>query len=534
MKSSVNSKIIILIALGILFALSPIITSNFIFNAGNNRTNSDYNDDITLDYENLKISATSGKIHIDGNSEWIVFKNDGKCTGKGTYSDPYIIKDLVIDAGGWGSCILIENSDVYFKIENCSVYNSGGSYDETYAGIQLSNVNNAMIILNDYSSNELGIFLAFSDNNTISNNSGSGMFLSYSNKNTISNNNGGGIYLSRSDNNIISNNNGGRITLYSSNNSTLSGNIMNYCGISLSGSLAEVASHIIDDTNLVNNKPVYYYVNELDLGSSNFTNAGQIILVNCNDSIISNLTVSYGTTGIALLYCNNNTISGNTVNNNAHYGIELTRSDNNTISGNTANNNKIDGITLYYSDNNTISNNNGGGIDLFFSNKNTISGNIAYNSWDGIHLSHSDYNTISGNTANNNKFEGIFLYHSNNNTISGNTANNNKFEGIYLKYSNNNIISGNNASNNECGIYLYHSNYNTISGNTFLGNDECCVEENCQGNIFSDNGSCTCGEDDGISDELIILIILISSISGGAVIGVATLLLIKRKRKRIE
>ena len=579
MKSNVNSKIIILIALGILFALSPIITSNFIFNVGNNKTSSEYDDDITVDYENLKISATSGKIHIDGNSEWVAFKNAGKCTGEGTYSDPYIIEDLVIDAGGWGSCILIENSDVYFKIENCYVYNAGGSYEETYAGIQLSNVNNALIISNNCPSNELGIILVYSNNNTISGNNVSnndcGISLRYSNNNTISNNNGDGIYLYHSDNSTILNNNGCRITLSYSNNSTLSGNTMNYCGISLSGSLAEVASHIIDDTNLVNYKPVYYYVNELGLGSSNFTNAGQIILVNCNDSIISNLTVSYGTTGIALLYCNKNTISGNTVNNNLHYGIELTHSDNNTISGNTvnnnlkgidlfhsdyntisgntANNNKYDGITLYYSDNNTISNNNGGGIDLLCSNNNTISGNIAYNSWGGIYLSHSDYNTISGNTANNNKFEGIKLYYSDNNTISGNTANNNKFEGIYLSYSNYNTISENNASNNECGIYLSHSDYNnisennasnneygiylshsdynTISGNTLLGNDECCVEENCQGNMFSDNGSCICVEVDGISLELIILI---SSISGGAVIGVATLLLIKRKRKRIE
>jgi len=64
------------------------------------------------------------------------------------------------------------------------------------------------------------------------------------------------------------------------------------------------------------------------------------------------------------------------------------------------------------------------------------------------------------------------------------------------------------------------------------GNDKCIVEENCQGNTFSDNGDCTYGQGNGgIPIELIVLI---SVISGGAVIGVATFLLIRRKRKRIE
>lgn len=41
------------------------------------------------------------------------------------------------------------------------------------------------------------------------------------------------------------------------------------------------------------------------------------------------------------------------------------------------------------------------------------------------------------------------------------------------------------------------SNYNNIFGNTLIGNDECIVEENCQGNIFSDNGSCLYGQGGG-------------------------------------
>lgn len=41
------------------------------------------------------------------------------------------------------------------------------------------------------------------------------------------------------------------------------------------------------------------------------------------------------------------------------------------------------------------------------------------------------------------------------------------------------------------------SDYNNILGNILIGNDKCIVEENCQGNEFSDNGPCTNGQEDG-------------------------------------
>ena len=84
----------------------------------------------------------------------------------------------------------------------------------------------------------------------------------------------------------------------------------------------------------------------------------------------------------------------------------------------------------------------------------------------------------------------------NNNTVSGNTANYN-FRGISLYDSDNNEISGNTANNNTAiGIYLSESDYNIVSGNNLIGNGLCISERNCQGNKFSDNGSCTYGEGD--------------------------------------
>lgn len=90
------------------------------------------------------------------------------CTGSGTSGDPYVIKGLVIDGGGSGSCILIENSNVYFKIVDSKLYNSATGME---AGIKLSFTNNGQLIDNNCSSNSgSGIILSNSDNNIISGN----------------------------------------------------------------------------------------------------------------------------------------------------------------------------------------------------------------------------------------------------------------------------------------------------------------------------------------------------------------------------
>ena len=435
MRSNVKTKIIVLIVLGIVFALSSTITSSLNFYTIKS-------DDNNFDSECLKFSAVSGKIDINGNSGWANAKTAGICTGNGTYSAPYIIEDLIIDGGGSGSCILIENSNVYFRIENCSVYNSGNFW--SYAGIRLYNVDNGQLINNNCSSNNYGgIYLQNSDNNTVSAN--------------FVNNSRYGIYLENSKNN------------------TISGNVLIEQGFIIYGNLETLLSNKIDLTNQVNGKPLYYYDNEVNLEPNNFSNAGQVILVNCNDSLISNLNISYSSRGISLHYCSNNTISGNIFNNNILDGIYLRESSNNTISGNTATNNNI-GIYLYSSDDNifsgnTANNNDEYGIYLTSCDSNTFSDNAATNNNIGIYLYSSDDNILSGNTANNNNQDGIYLTSCDSSTFSNNNANNNSRDGIYIQYSDSSTLSNNNANNNSRnGIYLYRSNNNDISRNTLNNN----------------------------------------------------------------
>ena len=448
MKSNIK---IVLFTLVILFVFSSMFEA--FSNGGKNV--------IEFNEENPNQIEKSGSWNLIGttisiDNNWTAVKAAHEwCTGEGTESEPYIIENVTIDSQDSGSCIEIQNSNEYFIIQNCSLYNAGSAHD---AGITLNNVTNGKIINTYCYRNYHGIYLTLSDSNTVSGNTASnnldngiclyesinntvsgnavsynwggialdesenntvsdntasnnyihGIYLYGSDNNTVSDNtanynyyhgiylygsdnntfsentasnNSAGIYLYGSDNNTFSentasNNNYYGVYLYGSENNTFSGNLMNFCGIGLEGSLEEMASHYIDDTNLVNNKPIYYYVNEVSLSSSDFTSAGQIILINCNNSIISGNNLSNCSVGMYLGYSNNNTLSGNTASNNYNYGIYLYGSDNNTFSGNTASNNYNYGIYLYGSDNNTFSDNTASynyyGIILSVSDNNTI------------------------------------------------------------------------------------------------------------------------------------------------------------------
>ena len=408
-----KTKPLILIILGIIFAFSPIIATNLSYISKNKNIILDYSNETPLIKDNLEISVSLGKIHIDNN--WTDAKSAGICTGNGTYSEPYIIEDLLIDGGGSESCIRIENSNAFFRIENCTLYNSGKNFIN--AGIRLSYVNNAHLIDNNCSFNEKGILLRNSNNNTISGN--------------IIINNDWGIYLWNSDHNTIlententeqSNSRYG-IKLYDSNNNkiltnilnsgiwldgvnnNISGNMMDKCGLGIyPGNTENFYSQNIDTTNLINGKPLYYYINEEYLEPNNFTNAGQIILVSCKNSLIVNLNVSYSDTGISLINSNNNTIRGNTVNNNHRDGLYLFGGGNNNISNNIVSYNNEYGILLEYSSDN-----------IFLEN------NVSYNNYHGFDCYRLENSFISGNDINHNKNYGIYFINCINNTITGNS-----------------------------------------------------------------------------------------------------------------
>ena len=78
----------------------------------------------SYDYgNNIKVPNLSNKlavIHIDNN--WTDAKILGICSGTGDFSDPYLIEDELINGSGYRNGILIQNSNDYFIIKNCSIF----------------------------------------------------------------------------------------------------------------------------------------------------------------------------------------------------------------------------------------------------------------------------------------------------------------------------------------------------------------------------------------------------------------------------
>ena len=296
-----------------------------------------------------------------------------------------------------------------------------------------------------------------------------------------------GIVLSSSSNSTISGNNITAnswcgIRLSSSSNNSISGNMFTNDGLYVLGSYQNSV-----ENNTVNGRPLVYLE-----GVSNYTvdDAGQVILIRCDNIRVESLNLSRTTVGIELWETGNSTISGNNITANNWAGIWLSFSSNSTISGNNITANNREGIWLDSSSGNKISGNNiadnGYGIILTsFSNYNSISGNSITNNYFGIWPDSSSYNSISGNNIGNNDY-GISLSDSSNSTISGNNITANNWHGIGLYESSNNTISENTiTANNREGIWLDSSSNNKIFHNNIINNFDQVYSSNSV-NIWDD------------------------------------------------
>ena len=310
-------------------------------------------------------------------------------------------------------CITIRNNTCSYNraggislmnSSNCSISDnicSNNNYVYGGEGIYLRYSSNNSISRNICSNNGAGISLWPSDTNTISNNTcsnnhrlyiwlmdgaywyGSGIEGSGLNNRIYNNtcsNNDRGIYLEDSSNNSISsntvcNNSWHGIDLWGSSKNTITGNTFVNDSLFLTGSY----QNTVED-NTVNGKPLVYLK---DVSNYKVEDAGQVILVKCNNITVENLDLSNTICGVELWKTENSRISSNKVSNNLN-GISLGESNNNTITGNNASNNNR-GIVLEYSSNNTISSNT-----------------VCNNSWRGIYLKYSRNNKIYFNNFINN------------------------------------------------------------------------------------------------------------------------------------
>jgi parallel beta-helix repeat protein len=324
-----------------------------------------------------------------------------------------------------------------------------------------------------------------------------------------------GISLYLSDDNTVTNNTV-QISWYgleldSSTNNTVSGNIMTEGGIHLTGLLLEHwNTQTIDDTNIVNGKPIYYLKDVV--GGTVPAGGGQVILANASGLVVENQVINYVYSGIQVGFSSHNYIANNTAKYARKNGMLLHRSENNTIFNNdlsfngrglglyTANTNNVtfntltsnsgDGIVVYgYFNivaNNTISGNSHG-IELLRVERNTIVNNTAFGNDYGIHLSQADINIVSGNNASGNSICGIRIGQSERNIVDNNTLYMNSLDGFIISNSVNNTIDSNVVSyNNRRGIWIYASFNNLFFHNSFIENALQAIDNN--GTNAWDNG----------------------------------------------
>ncbi|MFX1392585.1 MAG: NosD domain-containing protein [Promethearchaeota archaeon] len=327
MRKNGKKKVIILV-LGIIFAILNTSNRNFSEIQGNNDGSVEIRDKTKLKTPRISGAFTESFIHIDGN--WSDALGKGWFSGDGSWGNPYVIENVTIDASNspTGNGIFLNNSkNVYFIIKNCTIYNAAD-------GIRLENTNNGTLLKNNCSNNNIGIRLYNNCvNNTISNNiindtTGEGILLrEQCNNNTIELNTVCGTYdfmiriRNNCDNNtilgntIISIQNAILVQDYSDNNYILENKITG-CNIYIYNCTNNCISR-----NIINGGTGIGIVR-----NCNFTFASENIIKNSpgsgirievssnNNTIFNNSIVESGTEGIILgSNCNNNSIIMNYV-----------------------------------------------------------------------------------------------------------------------------------------------------------------------------------------------------------------------------
>jgi len=269
-----------------------------------------------------------------------------------------------------------------FQSNDIGIRMLGGCYDTVVAENSFFNGQFAAMLEGDCDYNQIV-------NNTIRETSRSGIYVDGWNKPSPSN-------CVMSGNVIINAWNG--ISVYDSSAVNISENVFEKSGLVVYESDQNTVLN-----NTVNGKPLVYLE---DTSDYTVEDAGQVILINCNNMIVQNSNLSYSCIGVGFWNTTNSRIANNNIASNSDLGVELLFSYNNTIAENNIDANAI-GVRMRQSTENTIVDNtiraNGDGIDIDESSDriSIIQNNIEANTV-GIGLSNSLNGTIYHNNFINN------------------------------------------------------------------------------------------------------------------------------------
>jgi parallel beta-helix repeat protein len=281
--------------------------------------------------------------------------------------------------------------------------------------------------------------------------------------NTIINHRSNGIYLLRASlnvvrNNIVANNSKYGIHIYDSSGNILRDNrlVNNTYNFRVWGLYLGHFVHDVDDSNLVDGKPIYYWINKHRKHVP--TNAGCVVIVNSTEITVKNLNVSNNPSGIVMVYTNDSLVWNNNIS-NSERGLYLISSFHNRILSN------------------RITNNYWAAVSLISSSNNTIASNLIYDSKQGISLSYSPllsetsrHNDICGNEIRNSQYVGIYFDNANENYVHRNNFDFNS-GAIYLVSSNGSRFANNDIVNcSSYGIQIEKASSNTFLLNNFINN----------------------------------------------------------------
>jgi len=338
---------------------------------------------VFVSFSQIRVAQAEGTIYI---------RTDGSIEGTDKIQREGNVYNLT---GNIDGSIVVEKDNVVVDGKGYTLQGTGTDH-----GIELTDRKNVTVknfVINHF---EIGIYIYdYSEprNNTISANiithNTYGLYIEHAHNNTIFGNtitnNEYGIFLLESRFNILENNN--------LNNNNYSFFIDNTNFV-----------NDVDTSNLVDDKPMIYWVNQQDRTVP--SESGYVALINCKNITIRNLNIENNGHGILLASTTDSTIAYNTLTKNEN-GIWLKNSSNNTVSWNIITNNewgiRIQGGYPAYAPNNkvygnTIENNNEYGIIIIDSVDNTIYGNNIINNEYGIHI--SSVMETTNNTIHHNNF----------------------------------------------------------------------------------------------------------------------------------
>jgi parallel beta-helix repeat protein len=377
--------------------------------------------------------------------------------GSSSVSDFYCDIDSSNTINGEPMYYLVNQSNLLFdetmeigflglvSCRNISVKNC--DFSNNFEGMLVADTTNSTIENCSFRNNDgHGMYLISSQGNAVKNSAfrnsfWDGIFLYISSQNTIENcsyyGSQVGVNLGLSTKNTITKQTVEQCTVGiscdSSGSNLLKDNTMEQCGLQVSGDNPADYTNDVDTSNMVNGKPLYYYVNETNLTVP--ADAGQVILVSCTSCTVSSLNLSDASIGVELAYSSVNTIENNILEANRIAAIDLDGSGNN----------------LNIIRKNTIRGNNYG-IDIDASWSNYISENLFFGNALGISFDFSSFNVLFENDIQDGYY-GMYFDHAFGNHISDNTIYNSSIFGLYLLSSSGNILTSNQMIN--CSLLVY-------------------------------------------------------------------------------